>query len=294
MLYLVDASVYVFRAYYSVPDHLTDVAGRPVNAVYGFAKFVCDLLEKEQPAWLAIAFDESLTTSFRNEIYPDYKANREQAPEDLLTQFGLCRTLCERLGIFSCASPEYEADDLIGSLIHSARPPGEAVAVVTRDKDLAQLIEPGDIFFDYAADVRLGFAELTQRWGVAPTQIADFLALTGDAVDNIPGVPGIGPKTAARLLDAFGDLDTLFAQLQSVAQLSMRGSRRIMELLERHQDDARLARRLTEIKTDIPLTVSEAELRPGDASAQALDEFFTELGFGERLRKQALNLVLKP
>ena len=294
MFYLVDASVYVFRAYYSVPDHLADPAGRPVNAVYGFAKFVCDLIEKEQPARLAIAFDESLTTSFRNDIYPDYKANREAAPAELMTQFALCRELCDRLGVFSCASPEYEADDLIGSLLRSARSAGESAAVVTRDKDLAQLIEPGDVFFDYAADTRLGVAEITARWGVAPAQIADFLALTGDAVDNIPGVPGVGAKTAARLLQAFGDLDTLFADLPAVAELSMRGSRRVMQLLATHQDDVRLARRLTGIKTDIELNVPDQELTPGRASAAALNAFFDELGFGGRLREQALALVSEP
>ena len=289
MFYLIDASVYVFRSYYSVPDHLADPLGRPVNAVYGFTKFLCDLLEQENPSWLAVAFDESLTTSFRNSIYPAYKANREEAPDELLVQFALCRELCDHLGVFSCASPDYEADDLIGSLMRSARP--ARAAVVTRDKDLAQLIEPGDVFYDYASNARLGVTEITERWGVAPSQIADYLALTGDAVDNIPGVPGIGPKTAARLLEAFGDLESLLADIPAVACLPIRGGQRVAQLLERHQDDARLARQLTEIKTDVPLQFDEQQLIPGGGSAAALGGFFDQLGFGGRLREQAVKVA---
>jgi 5'-3' exonuclease len=291
MLYLVDASVYVFRAYYSVPDHFTDPNGRPVNAVYGFTKFLCDLLEREQPARLAVAFDESLTTSFRNEIYPQYKANREQAPADLVAQFVRCREMCVHLGLFSCASPLYEADDLIGSLLASHRCSGEPAVLVTRDKDLAQLIQPGDYFFDYAQGSRLGYDDVTERWGVEPTQIADLLALTGDAVDNIPGVPGIGPKTAARLLRAFGTLDALLADIPAVAELEIRGAKRVGSLLDAHQQTVRLARRLTRIKTDIEWPDALPGLAPTAIDALGLGEFFDQLGFGGRLREQALRLA---
>ncbi len=262
-----------------------------MNAVYGFARFICDLLAQERPDRLAVAFDESLTTSFRNDIYADYKANREEAPDELMDQFALCRELCGHLGVYTLASPEYEADDLIGSLLAGRRRAGEAAVVVTRDKDLAQLIQPGDILFDYAAGIRLGYAEITQRFGVAPPQIADFLALTGDAVDNIPGVPGIGPKTASALLSAYPDLESLLGDLDGVPGLPIRGARRIMALLDAHQDDARLARRLTEIKTDIPLRVSAQQLVPGGASANELNAFLDRLGFGGRLREQALGLL---
>jgi 5'-3' exonuclease len=291
MLYLVDASVYVFRAYYSVSDDLTDPLGRPVNAVYGFTKFLCDLLQTEQPTRVAVAFDESLTTSFRNEIYPQYKANREEAPPELMAQFARCRELCDHLGVFSCASAEYEADDLIGSLLQTNRPPGQGAVLVTRDKDLAQLIEPGDIFFDYSQGTRLGYDDVPQRWGVAANQIADLLALTGDAVDNIPGVPGIGPKTAARLLNEFPDLEALLANIQAVGSMKLRGAARIMNLLDTHSDTVRLARRLTGIKTDIPMAVAADDLLPAGADGAGLNRFFDQLGFAGRLRDQALLLV---
>ncbi len=150
-----------------------------------------------------MAFDDSLATSFRNRIYPPYKANREPAPPDLALQFERCRELCEHLGVAWFASPEYEADDIIGTLATRLRAEGLRCTMVTRDKDMAQLVREGDVYWDYAGNARYYYRDIAERFGVQPERYADYLALTGDAVDNIPGVPGIGPKTAAVLLRAF-------------------------------------------------------------------------------------------
>jgi 5'-3' exonuclease len=200
VLYLIDASVYIFRAYYSMPPDMLDRDGNPAHAVFGFARFLGDLIERARPRYLAVAFDESLTTSFRNRIDPAYKANREPAPADLKLQFGRCREFCRHLGVADFGSGEYEADDIIGTLHARFRAEGLPATVVSRDKDLAQLIREGDIYWDYTANQRLAHHEIAAHFGVPPERYADYLALTGDAVDNIRGVPGVGPKTAAALL----------------------------------------------------------------------------------------------
>ncbi|RPH53457.1 MAG: exodeoxyribonuclease IX, partial [Lysobacterales bacterium] len=148
-MYLVDASVFVFRAYYSVPIALVDLDGNPVNALHGFARFLGDLLERVRPEHIAVAFDESLVSSFRNTLFPAYKANREPAPDDLKRQFIQCRRVCAALGVASFSSNRYEADDIIGTLATRMRIAGKSVVLVTRDKDLAQLVRPGDEYWDY-------------------------------------------------------------------------------------------------------------------------------------------------
>ncbi len=210
MVYLIDASVYVFRAYYSLPPDMRDGEGNPVHALYGFARFLADLLERASPEYVAVAFDASLATSFRNRIYPAYKANREPAPPDLALQFERCREICAHLGVSWYASPEYEADDIIGTLATRLRAEGLRCTVVTRDKDMAQLIREGDVYWDFASNSRYYYRDIAERFGVEPERYADYLALTGDAVDNIPGVPGVGPKTAAVLMKTFASLDALY------------------------------------------------------------------------------------
>src|SRR5690606_17234161 len=219
MLYLVDASVFVFRAYYSVPMALVDRDGNPVNALHGFARFIGDLMERVRPEHMAVAFDESLVSSFRNQLYPAYKANREPAPEDLKRQFALCRRLCEALGVATFSSNRYEADDIIGTLAVRMRAQGKRVVLVTRDKDLAQLVRPGDAYWDYIGDARFAYEDITERFGVLPERMPCFLALMGDAVDNIPGVPGVGRKTASMLFRHFESLFHLYDDLESVLKL---------------------------------------------------------------------------
>ncbi len=289
MIYLVDASIYVFRAWFSLPDDMVDKHGNPVNAVYGFTRFLCDLIEKEKPDGLAMAFDESLTTSYRNEIYPDYKANRPPAPEDIKYQFECCRKICDALGVRQFGSSRYEADDIVGTLAAKARADGKQVAVVSGDKDLAQLLAPGDILLD-PGKKRLAYEDIAEHFGVMPERIADFLALTGDAVDNIPGVPGIGKKTATTLLSTYPTLDALYDDLNGIFDLKMRGASRVVRLLEEHREQAYLARRLTIIHTEVPLDAGPKDLGLRAPDAKAVNALFDEYDFGLGVRKQVTGL----
>jgi 5'-3' exonuclease len=283
--------VYVFRAYYSMPPDMLDRDGNPAHAVFGFARFLGDLIERARPRYLAVAFDESLASSFRNRIDPAYKANREPAPADLKLQFERCREFCRHVGVADFGSGEYEADDIIGTLHARSRAAGLPATLVTRDKDLAQLVREGDIYWDYTANQRLAYHEIEEHFGVVPERYADYLALTGDAVDNIRGVPGVGPKTAAALLKDFVSLEEVYDNLDAVARLPIRGAAKLPEKLARHRDDAFLARRLTEIVRDMPLDADREALRPRAPDVAALEEFFDRHNFGQMLRKQSERLA---
>ena len=291
MLYLVDASVYVFRAYYSIPDSMTDRDGRPVNALYGFAGFLIDLLRDARPEHMAVAFDESLTSSYRNEIYPPYKANRELPPQELEYQFGMCRQLTRALGLVDLASEMYEADDIIATLALRYRDRGMNSVIVTRDKDLAQVLRRGDTFWDFAGRRRIAYEQVADVFGVRAEQLADFLALAGDSVDNIPGVPGVGAKTAAALLQRFDDLDAIYAELDQVLEVPVRGAARVRERLAAHRDDAYLARRLTRVHEEVPLDLPSTGLAVGTPDFDALEALFAAADFGTALRRRVRQLA---
>ncbi|MBK7251810.1 MAG: exodeoxyribonuclease IX [Gammaproteobacteria bacterium] len=294
MIYLIDASVYVFRAYYAIPPGMTDREGQAVHAVFGFGRFLGDLIERARPEYVAVAFDESLRASFRNRLYPAYKANREPAPADLRAQFARCRELCGHLGLAVFGHAEYEADDIIGTLAACMRRAGMPATVVTRDKDLAQLVREGDVFWDYGADERYRYHEIEERFGVVPERMPDYLALTGDSVDNIPGVPGIGPRTAAALLREYASLEEIFDHLDELSGLPVRGAARLAERLVTHRREAFLARSLTEIHCRMPLEASPGMLRRRGPDLPALEEFFDRHGFGPMLRRQAARLAALP
>lgn len=251
-IYLLDASIYIFRSWFSLPDTLTASDGAPVNAVYGFLRFLTELFEAVRPVNLMVAFDHSLTTSFRNEIYPQYKANRDPAPPELKVQLAACERLVESLGISCLKHPRFEADDLIASVATAARENGYRVVVVSGDKDLSQVIHKGDLWWDYSRNRKLDAQGVYDLFGVWPRQITDFLALVGDAVDNIPGVPGIGPKTASRLLRVFKDIEQLYSRLEEVPRLGLRGAARVARQLDEHRESVMLARRLTALACDAP------------------------------------------
>jgi len=293
VVYHVDASYFIFRAYHSMPPDMMDADGNATHALYGFARFICDLVENVRPERIGVAFDACLRseTSFRNGIFPAYKANRESPPADLLRQFELCREFCRHMGLKEFASAEYEADDIIGTLVVHARRAGLRNVVVTRDKDLSQLIRDGDVFWDYSGNVRYHYHDIGARFGVNPELIADFLALTGDAVDNIPGVPGIGKKTASVLFSNFRSLDELYANLERVAAMKLRGATAIAAKLELHKEAAYLARRLTGIVCDIPLVFTLDELKPRPPDTAGLAAFFDTHGFGNILRQQARRIA---
>lgn len=289
-VYLVDASVYIFRAWFSMPDDFVNAAGQPTNAVYGFSGFLCSLLEQTSAEHVAVAFDESLTTSYRNEIYPEYKANRDPAPEELKRQFGWARAVAEAMGLRCYADGRYEADDLIGTLAEYWRARGHPICVVTSDKDLAQVIGDADHWWDFSRNQKLNARQLTEKFGVEPRQMADFLALTGDSVDNIPGVPGIGPKSAAALLAQFGDLDSLYQRLDEVPSLPIRGAKSIHRKLADHRGAAELARRLTLIETAVESALAAPDLLRTEVDMARLNRLFDDLAFGGMLRQRCLQV----
>lgn len=287
MQYLIDASVYVFRAHYSMPDDMIDDDGNPTNALYGFCRFLGDFMEQVRPDRVAVLFDESLTTSFRTEIYPDYKANREPAPPELKRQFVQCRQFTRALGLLECAHPSFEADDLIGALVAEGRRNGHPSTIVSRDKDLAQLVSRDDVFWDFAGKGQLRYDQIPEVFGVWPEQIADFLALAGDAVDNIRGVPGVGKKTAVALLQHFGTLHELYDNLDHVHEVTVRGAKTLGARLELHKADALLARQLTGIACDAPVSRPAHGLVPQAPDLGAINALFDTAGIGTALRRQA-------
>lgn len=290
-LHLIDASLYVFRAWHSMPPEFFDADGAPVNAVHGFTRFLCDFLERAQPTHIAVAFDESLTSSFRNAIYPAYKANRELPPAELKVQFDYCKRVAAALGMCVLRDTQYEADDLIGSTLAVARTHGMRSVIVSADKDFGQLIGDHDEQWDFSKDQRWDAHGVKQRLGVRPDQVVDFLALTGDAVDNIPGVPGVGPKTAAQLLANFDSLDALYARIEEVPYLRLRGAGQTYMRLKEHRAQAMLSRTLASIVLDAPVPSTPAQLTRRPADSAALDALLETLRFGPLTRNRCKALL---
>lgn len=278
-VHLVDASPYVFRAYFSLPSSMTDGAGQPVNAAYGFAGFLLRYVDEEAPTHLAVAFDESLTTSFRNELYPPYKAQRELPPPELEAQLDACQELARALGAATYVDERYEADDLIATLCHRLSQRGHRCVIVSSDKDLSQLVNASVELYDFARSQRFGPAEVVAKFGVRPEQMADYLGLAGDSVDNIPGVAGVGAKTAAALLGAFEDLEELYADLDRVAELPVRGAKGLGAKLEAGREIAFLSRELATVARDAPAPGGLRELAFRGADPALVDPLFERLGF---------------
>ena len=283
-LHLVDASMYVFRAWHSMPDEFHDADGWPTNAVHGFARFLLELLERERPRHIAIAFDEALDSCFRNAIYPAYKANRDPAPPELRRQFAWCKALCKAVGLVTLAHTDYEADDLIGTAVHAGRRDGFRSIIVSADKDLSQLLQADDEQYDFAKAVRWKADGVKARHGVHAHQIADYLALTGDAVDNIPGISGIGAKSAAILLAHFESLDALLARIDEVPFLRLRGAAGMATRLREQREHALLWRQLTTIALDAPLP--DGGFARGRGDGEELASLADWMGFGPLTRKR--------
>ncbi|MEM1263665.1 MAG: 5'-3' exonuclease H3TH domain-containing protein [Pseudomonadota bacterium] len=291
MFYAIDASVYVFRAWFSVPDDMVDPAGNPVNALYGFSRFLADFVEEVEPDNIVVAFDRALESSFRNDIYPEYKANRDPAPPELERQFRQCMRFTEALGLRAVSSSRYEADDIIGTSVTTARQAGSPATIVSRDKDLVQLVSGDDVFWDFAGRKRLAYNDVPEAYGVWPEQIPDFLALAGDSVDNIPGVPGVGKKTAAALLAHFGSLNVIYSNLDRVAEVNVRGAAKLGARLEEHRDICDLSRQLTGIVCDAPLDLDMPSMRRAAPKIGEIYAFCDEVGFGTGLRLQAQRIA---
>ena len=271
-LYLIDGSGFVFRAFHALPP-LTRPDGTPVNAVLGFTNMLWKILRETDADHAAVVFDTARLT-FRNEIYEPYKANRGETPEELIPQFPLVR---EAAGAFNLASVElggFEADDLIAAYADAARARGARVTIVSADKDLMQLVE-GDsvIMYDYFKNREIGPDQVRERFGVGPERVIDVQALAGDSTDNVPGVPGIGVKTAALLINDYGDLDELLARAEEIKQ-----PKRRQNLIE-HAEMARLSRDLVTLRRDAPLPMPLEALVRRQPEPGALRAFFKENGF---------------
>jgi len=275
--WLVDASIYIFRAWYTLPDSITDSDGNPVNAVHGFIDFVWSLLQNEHPTQIGFAFDQSLEHSWRKEIYPAYKANREPAPEKLKRQFGYCREFIDALGLRHAASRFHEADDIIGTWAMRAQKDGAKVHIITGDKDLAQLIGKNDLWWEYGKNLRRTAKDIEKKFGVRPDQMADVLAIGGDSSDNIPGVPGIGMVTAAKLLKKFDCIDNLLSRTPEIGRTKLRGAKRLQQLIETHREAILLSRQLTRIVCDIDEADVIRPLQRSKADQEQLETLLRQL-----------------
>ena len=280
-LYLVDGSAYIFRAYYSLPP-LTNPAGVPVGAVAGYSnmlwKLASDLHAADGPTHMAVVLDKA-GTSFRNEIYDLYKANRPPAPEDLRPQFPLIRDATLAFSLPMIEEDNVEADDMIASYTKAARAQGCDVSIISSDKDLMQLVGDGVDMFDTMKDKRIGRDEVFEKFGVGPELVGDVLALMGDSSDNVPGVPGIGPKTATKLITEFGNLEAVLAAAADMKPSKMRDN-----LIE-HAELARLSKVLVTLKEDCPLPIALEDMALGPIPEEPLRPFLEEHGFRSLLNR---------
>jgi len=271
-LYLLDGSSYIYRAFYGIRD-LATKGGMPTNAVYGFTRMLLTLLQEEQPDYLAVVFDRPREETFRREIFADYKANRDAMPDELALQVPYIKRILRALNISTLEAPGFEADDVIATLARRYVAEGVEVTVVTGDKDLMQIVTDGVFLLDTMKDKRSGVAEVVERFGVPPQLVPDVLGLAGDTSDNIPGVPGIGEKTAAELVRKFGSLEGVL-EWQSL----INGKKR-RENLRAFADQARLSKRLATVRDDVDLEIPLDELQRQSPSHAELIPLLRELEF---------------
>jgi 5'-3' exonuclease len=285
-VYLIDASIYIFRAYYGIPDEWHDSNGNSVNALFGYTQFLLKFLMSSQPQYLAVAYDESLGSCFRNDIYPAYKKSRNLPDESLSYQLKACKGLTEILGISSLASDRYEADDIIATLAGRAQRDGHNIVVVSKDKDLGQLLlKESDYLWDFAGELKIDRHMFHGHFGVWPEQLEDYLALVGDSVDDIPGVPGIGKKTASSLLEKFSSIERLLHNADGVADSGVRGAAMIINKLEDYRDQVEMAKQLVRLDQNVPLANDHSLLwcpPPMGVVRDYLDEF----GLGHYFQRQ--------
>ncbi len=290
-IYLVDGSGFLFRAYHALPPLTRKSDGLPTGAVSGYCNMLWKLLEDmrggDQPTHLAVIFDAARHT-FRNDIYPEYKAQRPEPPDDLVPQFALVREATRAFGIPCIEQSGFEADDLIASYARQAHETGMRVTIVSSDKDLMQLVVDGAVeLFDTMKNKRIGTAEVIERFGVPPVKVVEVQALAGDSVDNVPGVKGIGIKTAAELINAYGDLENLLAHAQDIKQ-----PKRRQNLLE-GAELARVSRRLVALDDHVDLPVPLAQMRVHEPDPTQLIGFFKAMDFAALTRRAATHFGIE-
>src|SRR6266705_4413495 len=275
-VFLVDGSSYIFRAYHALPPLNRKSDGLQVNAVLGFCNMLWKLLREmppdNRPTHLAIVFDKSEIT-FRNKLYPDYKAHRAPAPDDLIPQFALIREAVRAFDLPCLEQVGFEADDLIATYVRLACERGATATIVSSDKDLMQLVNDKVVMYDTMKDRRIGISEVIEKFGVPPEKVVEVQALIGDSTDNVPGVPGIGVKTAAQLIGEYGDLETLLSRAAEIKQEKRRQS-----LIE-NADQARLSKRLVTLDAHVKLDVPLADLVVHDPDHKRLIAFLKAMEF---------------
>ncbi|MFM8940766.1 MAG: 5'-3' exonuclease H3TH domain-containing protein, partial [Phenylobacterium sp.] len=267
-LYLVDGSGFIFRAFHALPPLTRKSDGLPIGAVSGFCNMLWKLLvdmkaQPDAPTHLAVVFDHSEKT-FRNKIYPEYKAHRPPAPEELVPQFPLIRDAVKAFNVACIEQAGYEADDLIAAYARQVREAGGEVTIISSDKDLMQLVGARVTMLDTMKNVRIGPEQVVEKFGVPPDKVVEVQALCGDPVDNVPGAPGIGVKTAALLINEYGDLETLLARAGEIRQEKRR------QILLEHAEQIRLSRRLVQLDDQAPLPSALEELAVADPDPDAL------------------------
>ena len=276
VLYLIDGSSYIFRAYHAIRS-LSTSKGSPTNAIYGFTSMIFKFLKDYSPEYLGIVFDSKGKT-FRDEIYPLYKANRDEAPDDFKIQVPKIFEMVDSLGIPQVQIEGYEADDIMGTIAKEMEEKGISVVLVTGDKDFCQLVSEKVTLIDTMRDKKTGIKEVIQRFGVPPESVIDVFALSGDATDNIPGVRGVGEKTASELIGKFRTIESLYENLNELPQ-------RQRDLLEANKESAILSKRLVTIETSIPMSVSLEGFEYKGFNKEKLREIFEELEFKSLLRE---------
>src|SRR3954467_2563687 len=283
-VFLVDGSGYIFRAYHALPPLTRKSDGLQVNAVLGFCnmlwKLMRDMKPEERPTHLAVVFDKSEKT-FRSEMYAEYKANRSAPPDDLIPQFAYIREAVRAFDLPCLEQAGFEADDLIATYVRQACDAGARATIVSSDKDLMQLITDCVIMYDTMKDKRIGIPEVMEKFGVPPDKVIEVQSLIGDSTDNVPGVPGIGVKTAAQLICEYGDLETLLARAGEIKQQKRR------ETLIDHAENARLSKKLVTLDDNVALDVPIADLAVHDPDYKLLIAFLKAMEFSTLTRRVA-------
>lgn len=300
-VHLIDASIYIFQAHFSPYVECFDSEGEDLSAVFGFAQFLLQFLGRTRATHVAVAHDESLFCGFRHQLCPNYKSNRELPDDNLAMQLRACMEFCEVLGLASYASKVYEADDIIGTLATSCRRgAAPAIQIVSRDKDLGQLLgSADDCVWDYQHNKRRFSADIENDLGIRPDQIPDYLGLVGDSVDCISGVPGVGPVKGRELLQRFENLEGVYQHLDRISELPLRGARQLAARLESNRELAELSKKLATIICEVPdsdegfATATLSDLGIGKIDESVLRGFLAEYRFDATSSKRIRNLVAR-
>jgi len=262
VVYLIDSSIYIFRGWQSLAASIKNTRDEPFNAVTGFTETLATILQQTTPLWIAAAFDSRNRNAIRYQIHPQYKANRSPSPAELKPQFSQCQSVCDAFGVKQLSNDDVEADDIIGQLANCAHQ-------------------------------QTNYKQLKKRFGVEPSQLADLLALCGDKSDNIPGIPGVGQRTASRLLNKWENLDGVFANIDRVASMQFRGAPHVATLLAEYEPTVRMARRLTGLITTQELPSSIDEIAYSVPTKQSCTERLVRIGFSESDANAYANRVCK-